>query len=142
MNIFEQQHYHNGIGCYTFYKHITETYHICNVMQYHIYDTHDVTSLTSRCEMFWFEAQGYKATTCRGRYVIDVTTYYILDANVGVFFEDGFCRVVVPLNVSSEAYDYDVEMNSQSAARMHNRSAPGVMYNVRDANNFDFVIFR
>ena len=74
--------------------------------------------------------------------MIDVTTYYILDANVGDFFEDGLCRVLVPQNINSESYDYDVEINSQSAAGLHNRSAPGVMYNVRDANNFDFVILR
>jgi len=91
---------------------------------------------------YLFEAQGFIASTCRGRYVIDVTTYYILDANVGDFFEDGLCRVLVPQSISSESYDYDVEINSQSAAGLHNRSASGVMYNVRDANNFDFVVFR
>ena len=100
-----------------------------------------VTQPTNR-SLYLFAAQGYTARKCRGRHVTDVTTYYILDANVGDFFEDGFCRVVVPRNISGAAYDYHVELNSQSAAQMHNRSAPGVMYNVLDANNFDFVLFR
>ena len=61
-----------------------------------------------------------------------------------------FCRVIAPLHVRGNAYDFAVDLFHQEGGHViggHLQAdagvgAPGVVYNVVDENTFDFVAFK
>ena len=90
-------------------------------------------------------AQGYTATNCQGapRVVMTSTNNLLLDADFSTADTQSFCRVVAPAQVSGDAYDVSIVMDSQVlSVPSTNYGTPGVIYNVQDEDNFDFVFFR
>ena len=84
---------------------------------------------------------GYRLFDCRSRQVADVTDYYVLDAGGGSTSQGDFCRAVAPQQVEGNAYDvsvlfYDVKTRGKAEATLS-----GIMYNLLDENNYDFVLF-
>ena len=95
--------------------------------------------------MLCLTAQGYVATDCRGapRVVLTSANNYILDADNGTADAQHFCRVVAPEEVSGDAYDATIHMESRVDSTVPtNYGTPGFIYNVQDQDNFDFVFFR
>ena len=71
------------------------------------------------------------------------TSNLLLDADHGTADTQSFCRVVAPTQVSGDAYDVSVVMESRVVpGPAINYGTPGIIYNVRDEDNFDFVFFR
>jgi len=83
-------------------------------------------------------AHGYTAYGCRHSHVQNVTDYLVLDASAtGVVNSQPFCRAVLHRQVAGQAYDVKVVLYNYDGV-----GHPGIMYNVLDEDNFDFVIFR
>ena len=77
------------------------------------------------------------------RKVESLPGYTLVDANHGSWPKDGFCRVLVPMaNNIHGAYKLTVELYNQNGWTGVNSGHPGIIYNVIDMNNFDFVYFR
>ena len=71
-----------------------------------------------------------------------VRSYYILKANHGKWPESGFCRALLPTIVMSDNYQVSAQLYNQIGWKGVNSGHLGLMYNVIDSNNFDFVYFR
>ena len=76
--------------------------------------------------------------------ILDMDTYfYKVNADHGSWSVDGFCRVISKVEITdSESYTLTVEIMNVEGRDGVNFGHPGVMYNVVDENNFDFVYFR
>ena len=83
------------------------------------------------------------ATECRGgTEVVDTGAYLVLDANTGDRSRPRMCRVVISDKVDGWSYDVRVTLLNRKRPGQAGVGNPGVAYNVRDSDNFDFVIFR
>ena len=71
-----------------------------------------------------------------------VGTYYVLHANNGKWPANGFCRALLPAMLKSDNYEVSAELYNQIGWKAVNNDHLGLMYNVIDSNNFDFVYFR
>ena len=71
----------------------------------------------------------------------DVTV--LVNAAHGTWPKDGFCRVKLPLSLPTPAttYQFTTRLNTVQATP-NGITHPGVMYNVQDLDNYDFVYFR
>ena len=69
-------------------------------------------------------------------------SYYVLNANHGKWPENGFCRAFLPTIVKSENYEVSAQLYNQIGWKGVNSGHLGLMYNVIDNRNFDFVYFR
>ena len=69
-------------------------------------------------------------------------SYYFLNANHGNWPSNDFCRAFLPTIVKSENYEMSAELYNQIGWKGVNSGHRGLMYNVVDKNNFDFVSFR
>ena len=72
----------------------------------------------------------------------NVGSYYVLNANHGKWPSNGFCRALLPTIVKSDNYEVSAQLYNQIGWMGVNSSHLGLMYNVLDNNNFDFVGFR
>ena len=68
--------------------------------------------------------------------------HYFLHANHSNWPSKGFCRAFLPIIVKSENYEMSAELYNQIGWKGVNSGHRGLMYNVLDNNNFDFVSFR
>ena len=92
-----------------------------------------------RCH--YLTVTGYRLYACRARHITDVTDYLVLD--VGSSGHPGdFCRAVALQQVEGNAYDVNVLFCDVSARDVSETTSAGLMYNVVDENNYDFVVFR
>ena len=82
------------------------------------------------------------ASNCRHPLVQDEGTYRVLDAGVGREEEGGVCGAVSGARVEGGAYDASVELYNVMGRGGAGVGAPGLIYNVHDSLNFDFVVFR
>ena len=71
-----------------------------------------------------------------------VDTYYVLHSNDGKWPANGFCRALFPTILNSDNYEVSSELYNQIGWNGGNSGHLGLMYNVIDINNFDFVYFR
>ena len=71
-----------------------------------------------------------------------VGSYYVLDANHGKWPANGFCRAIFPTKVSGSRYTVFVKLYNAYGWSGKNSGHLGLMYNVMDNRNFDFVYFR
>ena len=71
-----------------------------------------------------------------------VGNIYVLNANHGKWPANGFCRALVLNIVKSDNYEVSAELYNQIGWKGVNSGHRGLMYNVLDNNNFDFVSFR
>ena len=69
-------------------------------------------------------------------------SYYVLNANHGKWPANGFCRALLPTIVKSDNYEVSAQLYNQIGWKGVNSGHLGLMYNVLDNNNFDFVYFR
>ena len=67
---------------------------------------------------------------------------YFLYANHGNWTSKGFCRAFLPTIVKSENYEILAQFYIQIGWKGVNSGHRGLMFNVLDKNNFDFVSFR
>ena len=67
---------------------------------------------------------------------------YFLNANHGNWPSNGFCRAFLLTIVTSDNYEMSAELFNQIGWTGVNSGHRGLMYNVVDKNNFDFVSFR
>ena len=67
---------------------------------------------------------------------------YVLDANHGKWPADGFCRALYPTTVNGPNYQVSAQLYNQIGWSGVNAGHLGLMYNVKDIDNFDFVYFR
>ena len=72
----------------------------------------------------------------------NVGSYYFLIANLGNIPSNGFCRAFLPTIVKSENYEVSAQLYNQITWKGVSSGHRGLMYNVLDNNNFDFVSFR
>ena len=80
---------------------------------------------------------GYRLFNCGTNGLTDAKENYVLDASVEDKSETRFCRIISSEQVDGNAYDVAVLLN---AARV-DATLSGVMYNVMDEDNYDFVLF-
>ena len=71
-----------------------------------------------------------------------VSNYYVLQGNDGKWPGNGFCRALLPAISNSENYEVSVELYNQISWKAANSGHLGLMYNVFDNNNFDFISLR
>mgnify|MGYP001793643268 CR=1 FL=1 len=71
-----------------------------------------------------------------------VGSYYVLNANHGKWPANGFCRALLPAIVKSDNYEVSAQLYNQIGWKGVNSGHLGLMYNVIDNRNFDFVYFR
>ena len=67
--------------------------------------------------------------------------YYVLDANNGKGPANSFCRAIFPTKLSGSRYTVFVKLSNANGWSGKNSSHRGLMYNVMDKRNFDFVYF-
>ena len=67
---------------------------------------------------------------------------YFLFANHGNWSSKGFCRAFLPTIVKSENYEMSAQLYNQIGWKGVNSGHRGLMFNILDKNNFDFVSFR
>jgi len=70
-----------------------------------------------------------------------VTDYLVLDVGSSGHSDD-FCRAVALQQVEGNAYDVNVLFYDVSARDGSETTSAGVMYNVVDENNYDFIVFQ
>ena len=68
-------------------------------------------------------------------------SYYVLDANHGKWPANGFCRAIFPTKLSGSRYTVFVKLSNANVRRGKISGHLGLMYNVMDKRNFDFVHF-
>ena len=68
--------------------------------------------------------------------------YYVLNANHGKWPANGFCRAMLLTILKSDNYEISAQLYNQIGWKGINSGNLGLMYNVLDNNNFDFVYFR
>ena len=71
-----------------------------------------------------------------------VGSFYVLNANHGKWPANSFCRALLLTIVKSENYEMSAQLYNQIGWKGVNSGHCGLMYNVLDNNNFDFVSFR
>ena len=71
-----------------------------------------------------------------------VGTSFVLHGNDGKWPANGFCRALLPAILQSENYEVSAELYNQITWNGVNSGHLGLMYNVIDSNNFDFVYLR
>ena len=71
-----------------------------------------------------------------------VDTYYVLHGNHGKWPANGFCRALFPAILKSDNYEVSGDLYNEIGWKGVNSGHLGLMYNVIDSNNFDFVYFR
>ena len=94
---------------------------------------------------YFLSARNYVAYGCHRSHVQKVTDYLVLDASLKpITSGQPFCRTIQDLTrfnkrrvMTGQAYDASVMLYSFVGA-----GHAGVMYNVMDEDNFDFVMFR
>ena len=69
-------------------------------------------------------------------------SYYFLNANHINWPSNGFCRALLPTIVTSENYEMSAQLFNQIDWKGVNSGHRGLMFNILDNNNFDFVSFR
>ena len=80
---------------------------------------------------------GYRLFNCGSSQLTDAKENYVLNASVEDKSETGFCRAITAEQVYGNAYDVTVLFH---AVRV-DETLSGVMYNVVDQDNYDFVLF-
>ena len=78
--------------------------------------------------------------SCRA--VNKVGNLYVMDANHGVWPASGFCRTLYSNAVGSSNYELSVQLYNKIGWKGKDSGHLGLMYNVINYNNFDFVYFR
>ena len=96
-------------------------------------------------------AVDYEAYSCLNEVVSQTPHYMVLQTAPSLPpAQQVFCRVIAPLHVRGNAYDFAVDLFHQEGGHViggHLQAdagvgAPGVVYNVVDENTFDFVAFK
>ena len=68
---------------------------------------------------------------------------YEINADHGAWPGDGFCRVILEKDTKTGGpYTVEVELLNVVRPSIVYYGHPGVMYNIVDENNFDFIYFR
>jgi len=85
----------------------------------------------------------YHAFNCRRFHLLDAGSYLVLDADEGPFNRQGLCRVAHPHLVNGRTYTATVRLRTwRGTDNNANRGVVGMMYNVYDMDNFDFIVYR
>ena len=88
-------------------------------------------------------ASSYRAFSCRRPNVVNLTQHFVLDADIPRGPHNEFCRVIGPGHVTGPTYTVGVRFFNYDWWNSNvSRGSAGVMYNVVDKDNFDFVLFR
>lgn len=70
-------------------------------------------------------------------------TVHVVNADHGVWPDSGFCRVIFEQDIKAVGpYVLDIELLNTVRPGIVYWGHPGVIYNVVDEDNFDFVYFR
>ena len=96
-------------------------------------------------------ALDYTATACDGHFVARTATHMVAAAR-STEREAPFCRVVAQADLGNATYNVSIDIKNwvgsdggecRSRIEEHGDAGTlGVMYNVRDSENYDFVVFR
>ena len=68
--------------------------------------------------------------------------HFVLNADVGNWPMDGFCMVYDDLDLIAESYEVSVDLYNQRIGSDQFNGHLGIMYNVQDEHNFDYVYIR
>lgn len=87
--------------------------------------------------------QSPRVEACASLTLSDATNSYEVNADHGTWPDDGFCRVLPGKELNArDPYTMTVELMNVIGKDGVDSGHPGVIYNVVDENNFDFVYFR
>ncbi|KAL9964973.1 hypothetical protein ACROYT_G028691 [Oculina patagonica] len=84
-----------------------------------------------------------RVVNCFSLTISEATNSYEINADHSSWSEDGFCRVIPEKQINAgDSYTMEVELMNVITSYGVHHGFPGVMYNVIDENNFNFVYFR
>ena len=83
-----------------------------------------------------------KKSSKRCKRVVELPGYTKVDAAHGSWPRDGFCQVAYLRDSSTSSYQLSVDMYIFIGWRGVNSGHPGVLFNAKDEDNYDFVYFR
>ena len=84
---------------------------------------------------------GYDITNC-GNKTSDHEDYFLVDATFGTWKEHGFCRVFQTSKLHKKCYVVTAHMFNVMREKDVNHGYVGLAYNIKNNENFDFVILR
>jgi hypothetical protein len=84
----------------------------------------------------------FSTTSC---FVVSSTPLYLeMVGKGGSWPQEGFCKTLVKKTVTGSSYSISVRLYNHEgfSGSTQGIGHPGVLYNAKDMNNFDFVYFR
>ncbi|KAI0233170.1 putative skeletal organic matrix protein 7 [Lamellibrachia satsuma] len=99
--------------------------------------TYFICCVRPTIEVPWEHAYG-----CNTAGVSRTVTHNVLDATVGSSREDGICRILNESPIDDLSYDVTGQFDTRRDNENNDTGAPGLVFNVHDKDNFDFVIYR
>ena len=86
-------------------------------------------------------AVSYTDSGCRVP-VQQLSGYNVLDANHGTWPSSGFCQVIFRKVIQTKMYAVEAQLLNYQGWKGANSGHLGLVYNVQDSKNYDFVYFR
>jgi len=74
--------------------------------------------------------------------VYDASRFKVLQASTSNPATNVFCRIIFPDQVHHAGYDVSVLLLNRESRHGPHYGSIGAMFNVKDENNFEFVLFR